>query len=227
MTTIDREIDQIKKIVEVEPAQCHTQARYESNELDKLFTALAKAQEEMEVAKTDAANPFFQSKYADLPSVVKASRPFLSKNGLSVMQITRLIDKNEVLLTRLCHASGQWIESHMLVKPKKDDIQTYGSTLTYLRRYAYSALVGVVASGDDDDGEVAMKPIREGSTSSRSVELISKPQLQMLSQELHGAPDWLDVVLKHYKIGKLSDMLAKDYTECINKIKEIRRAKEA
>ena len=226
MTTIDREIDEIKRLIEVEPAQ-YTQARYESKELNELFGALAKAQLEMEVAKTDAANPFFKSKYADLPSVVKASRPFLAKNGLSVMQFTRWDDSREVLHTRVCHSSGQWLESHMIVRPAKPDIQTYGSTLTYLRRYAYSALVGVVASGEDDDGEIAMKPVREGSNAAKGLDLISKPQLQVLSQELQDTPDLLEGILKGYKIGKLSDMLAKDYTGCVNKLREIRRAKEA
>ena len=59
---------------------------FESTELSELFTALSKAQLEMEVAKTDSVNPFFKSKYADLASVVKASRPHLAKNGLSIIQ---------------------------------------------------------------------------------------------------------------------------------------------
>ena len=108
----------------------------ESAELGKLFEALAKAQLEMDVASTDCKNTFFKSKYADLASVVKASRPFLAKNGLAVMQ--RIIpNENEkmYLLTRLCHASGQWMESRIPILPPKPDIQTLGSYITYLRRY--------------------------------------------------------------------------------------------
>ena len=80
---------------------------HESKELDKLFEALAKAQLEMEVAKTDNVNPYFKSRYADLASVVKASRPFLAKNGICVIQRTVTTEEGRVFLyTRLCHAPG-------------------------------------------------------------------------------------------------------------------------
>jgi len=128
----------------------------ESQSLDKLYAALSKAQLEMLPAKTGSSNPFFKSKYADLASIVKASRKALGINGLAVIQrIIRNGSAGMTLMTRLCHASGQWIESSMTVNPPKQDIQSLGSYLTYLRRYTYSAIVGVVASEEDDDGEAA------------------------------------------------------------------------
>jgi len=133
----------------------------ESKELNKLFEALSKAQSEMETAKTDRTNPFFKSKYADFPSVVRASRPYLTKNGICVIQRTRTTGEDRVFLfTRLCHSSGQWIESSIVVKPTKPDIQSMGSYLTYLKRYLYAAITGVVSSDEDDDGEFAMKDSR-------------------------------------------------------------------
>jgi hypothetical protein len=129
----------------------------ESQSLDKLYAALSKAQLEMLPAKTGSSNPFFKSKYADLASIVKASRKSLGINGLAVIQrIIRNGSAGMTLLTRLCHASGQWIESSMTVNPPKQDIQSLGSYLTYLRRYTYSAIVGVVASEEDDDGEASI-----------------------------------------------------------------------
>ena len=129
----------------------------ESQSLDKLYAALSKAQLEMLPAKTGSSNPFFKSKYADLASIVKASRKALGINGLAVIQrIIRSGSAGMTLMTRLCHASGQWIESSMTVNPPKQDIQSLGSYLTYLRRYTYSAIVGVVASEEDDDGEAAI-----------------------------------------------------------------------
>ena len=130
----------------------------ESQSLDKLYAALSKAQLEMLPAKTGSTNPFFKSKYADLASIVKASRKALGVNGLAVIQrIIRSGSAGMTLMTRLCHASGQWIESSMTVNPPKQDIQSLGSYLTYLRRYTYSAIVGVVASEEDDDGEAAIE----------------------------------------------------------------------
>lgn len=129
----------------------------ESEQLDKLFSALSKTQLEMETAKEDSTNPFFRSKYADLKSVVASSRPYLAANGLCVIQRTKPDEKGQVYLyTRLGHASGQWMESKMAIRPAKSDIQGIGSYITYLRRYMYAALVGVVTGEEDDDGERAM-----------------------------------------------------------------------
>lgn len=128
----------------------------ESSSLDKLFAGLAKAQIEMYPAKKTTKAHY--GKFADLSSVVEASRKALGNNGLSVIQrILRQGSAGMTLLTRLCHASGQWIESSMTVNPPKQDIQSLGSYLTYLRRYTYSSIVGVVVSGEDDDGEKAMQ----------------------------------------------------------------------
>lgn len=199
----------------------------ESSDLNKLFEALAKAQLEMEVARTDSVNPYFKSRYADLASVVKASRPFLSKNGLCVIQRTVTNDEGQVFLfTRLCHSSGQWIESNMAVKPPKTDIQTMGSYLTYLRRYMYSALTGVVASDEDDDGEVAMSDPRKGKEAEIDNPKISKAQLQVLSNELASSPQLVESLLKGFNIKKLSDLPAKKYTRCMEQVREIKRAKE-
>lgn len=201
---------------------------YESHELDKLFEALAKAQQEMEIAKTESENPFFKSKYADLATIVKASRPFLSKNGLSVIQ--RILPNGNGVLylyTRLCHSSGQWMESRMPVLPPKQDIQTLGSYLTYLRRYSYAMVTNVTASGEDDDGEIAMEtPRKQGIATSTPTGCISKLQLQVLSTELEGHEDILEGVLKGFKIAKLSELPEKNYTKCIERIREIKRAKE-
>jgi len=203
---------------------------WESEELNALFGALAKAQMEMEVAKTDSTNPFFKSNYADLSSIVKASRSYLAKNGLCVIQ--RILPDDQGILnlhTRLCHSSGQWMESKMKIQPPKNDIQTIGSYITYLRRYNYAAMVGVVASGEDDDGEKAMVESRSSKPSLPSngnAGKISKAQLEVLSGELEGNEDILESILSGFGISKLSDMKAKNYTSCIGRIREIKRAKE-
>jgi len=223
------EIEELKRQIGTIPVQPTPKIiPYESEGLNELFTSLAKAQLEMEVAKTDATNPFFKSRYADLASIVKASRKHLAINGLSVLQ--RILpngDGNVYLYTRLCHASGQWMESKMKIDPNKKDIQGIGSYITYLKRYNYAAICGVV-SDDDDDGEDAMKQERsQSSVPQRYSEKISKAQLQVIGQELEGMEDVLENILKGYKIGKLSDILAKNYTSCMNQIRNIKRAKES
>jgi hypothetical protein len=58
-----------------------------------------------------------------------------------------------VLVTRLIHESGEWLGSRYPVHPVKADPQGEGSALTYARRYALMALVGIAP--EDDDGNAA------------------------------------------------------------------------
>lgn len=130
----------------------------ESEQLNELYSALAKAQGEIELAAADSKNPFFKSNYANLASIVKVSREPLSKNGLAIIQRVLSNATNQMFLhTRLCHASGQWIESKMPINPPKTDIQSLGSYITYLRRYNFASIVGVTVGEEDDDGESTMK----------------------------------------------------------------------
>lgn len=125
----------------------------QSEQINELATALSKAQSEIKPALKDSDNPFFKSKYADLASVQSACMPFLTKNGLSVLQAINYVNGETTLETTLLHSSGQWIKSIAPVKPVKNDPQGLGSALTYMRRYSLAALVGV--SQEDDDGNGA------------------------------------------------------------------------
>ena len=125
-----------------------------SETIGALAAALAKAQSQISGAVKDANNPFFKSKYADLESVWQACRKPLTDNGLSVVQTTRHTTDTLMLITTLMHASGEWIAGEMPVLMKDYSPQAQGSGLTYARRYALAALVGIYQT--DDDAEAAM-----------------------------------------------------------------------
>jgi hypothetical protein len=128
-----------------------------SEEIGELAKALSSAQGEFDIAGKNAVNPFFKSNYADFESVIKASRPALSKHGLSVVQSPFVReDGNSYLITLLIHSSGQWIKSKARHNPAKNDIQSLSSYNTYLKRMCYSSLVGVATGEEDDDGEKSM-----------------------------------------------------------------------
>ena len=120
--------------------------------ISKLATALAIAQGEMEGAKKDATNPFFNSVYATLDSVVTALRLPLSKNGLSYVQLPYNAQARVGVKTMLMHNSGEWISSTFELMPVKNDPQSLGSTLTYCRRYTLMAIVGIAPEDDDGNG---------------------------------------------------------------------------
>lgn len=198
---------------------------HESEQLNELFTALAKAQLEMEVAKTDNLNPFFKSRYADFASVVRVSRPVLASNGLAVVQ--RIITANDStlrLLTRLCHTSGQWMESEMTIDPVKKDIQSIGSYITYIKRYTYAAIVGVVTSNEDDDGEAAMAKVRNPviNVPPAKKDFISEEQYMDLTFFLDQVPDYkeqVEIFLNKKGIKNLWEMPKEAYDKILENAK--------
>ena len=125
----------------------------QSNVIGALAAALSKVQGAMVGAVKDSSNPFFKSKYADLSSVWDACRVQLAANNLCVIQTTAEAADGAVLITTLAHSSGEWIRSVLPIKVKDNSPQAQGSGLTYARRYALAAIVGV--SQIDDDAEAA------------------------------------------------------------------------
>ena len=134
----------------------------QSESIKELATALSKVQGQLTFAKKDSANPFFKSTYADLESVWDSCREALAKNGLAVIQMPgNFFEGRMWLITRLVHSSGEWIEQEMSFPVGKPDSQGVVKTdahscmaaITYMRRGALAAFVGVVQS--DDDGNTA------------------------------------------------------------------------
>ena len=141
---------------------------HQSESIAKLATALSIVQGKLTHAKKDSANPFFKSKYADLESVWDACRDLLAANGLSIMQFPgEFIDGTMSLTTIIAHNSGEFIEEQMSVPVTKPGAQGAGSCLTYMRRYALAAVVGVVQADDDANAAVQSK-------SSNSMKTIAK-----------------------------------------------------
>ena len=124
-----------------------------SDDIKELSAALCKAQSEMGGASKAANNPFFNSKYADLSSVIRAIKQPFADNGLSYSQLPISKDGFVGVTTMLMHNSGQWLSSDLLLKPTKGDPQAAGSCLTYCRRYSLQSLAGIPS--EDDDGNAA------------------------------------------------------------------------
>ena len=143
----------------------------QSESIAKLATALSIVQGKLTHAKKDSANPFFKSKYADLESVWDACRSLLAENGLCVMQFPgEFLEGCMSLNTILAHSSGEYIKQTMEVPVTKLDPQGAGSALTYMRRYALAAVVGVVQADDDGNAASAPKQVK----SSQSMKSVSE-----------------------------------------------------
>lgn len=148
-----------------------------SPEINELCAALSLAQAKFRPAVKNKTNPHFRSTYADLDSVMEAVREHLASNGLSLIQgVSSTPDRLVRITTRLMHKSGQWIESDLDLRPDKDAIQQIGSAITYGRRYAVSAILGVTAD-EDDDGN--------GAQSQQTARPAVSPELQARAAAAH------------------------------------------
>jgi len=128
-----------------------------SESIKNLAKALADFQGEVQNPKNTADNPFFKSKYAPLQDILTLVRPIMAKHGLSILQSPSGDGKTITISTVLMHSSGEWIEPDPLVlQAEKATAQGAGSAITYGRRYALSAILGI-SSEDDDDGNQATK----------------------------------------------------------------------
>lgn len=153
--------------------------------IDKLATALSKAQSDMEMAAKDTKNEFFKSSYADLAAVIKASKKPLADNGLSITQLMVPNSQKVVVTTILMHTSGQYITSTIALNPVKSDPQGYGSAVTYARRYSYQSIIGL--SADDDDGNLAgghtEKDVKKAATDNGPITAEQKKMIRRLLVE--------------------------------------------
>lgn len=189
----------------------------QSEQINELMGALAKAQGEMTGAIKDSNNPFFKSKYADLNSVWQACREPLSKNGLAIVQTVQQRESGDVLYTVLGHSSGQWISSTMAIRLKNDnksanEIQQLGSCLTYLRRYSLAALVGV-APDEDDDGNAAQgyqaKPANSPAPKTQAQKTIAPERASELREVIKKcSPGFIQFVGDYLKKSGISDLNA-------------------
>lgn len=126
-----------------------------SEQTDKLYPAILEASNAMGKLTKNAKNGHFGGKYANLGAVQEACIPAFHEAGIIVIQCPENTERGVVVRTRLIHAaSTQWLESELEAPLAKQDAQSVGSAVTYLRRYSLQAIAGLAA--EDDDGEGAM-----------------------------------------------------------------------
>ena len=124
-----------------------------------IYAALAAAQAQMGPAMKDANNPHFKSKYADLSNVVDACMPALNANGIAVVQPPYDDDTGRYVKTIFFHGeTGESIECRVPLIVQKNDMQGYGSAVTYARRYGLMAMAGIAPEDDDGNAAAAAAP---------------------------------------------------------------------
>lgn len=199
---------------------------FQSETVGTIFKALSEAQKEIQNPVKNAKNPHFKSSYTTLDEGLNVIREALSAVEICVFQRTYMTDSLLMLETILGHASGEWLASHYPVITVPYKPQDGLSALTYARRGALFASVGI--AGEDDDGNTANKVTTITTT---KAEVSSKESAQLLSTMTEGleacqTEEELTVWTLSNKANKASLMLSdqalitRTYKQVQDRIKE-------
>ncbi len=124
------------------------------NNRPELFLAISKMQSELTGAFKAKAGHGYQ--YADLAQCIKTAQKPLANNGLAVVQLLNETERGTEIETVLTHEAGGYISSSFLITKAvlmggagKNPAQAMGASITFMRRYAYSAIIGLAQTDDD------------------------------------------------------------------------------
>lgn len=181
-----------------------------SQSITELCKALITFNVKVESIEKDAKNPFFKSSYATLQNIQDAIREPLIESGLTISQHP---EGEHGLTTILMHESGEWIESHYVMTPVKNDPQGIGSCITYQKRYALVSILNLSIGDPDDDGNKATF----GNGTPAQHEKAEKAWMNKGSKEFNGAVTKLKAgtttiakIKEHFRLSKEVEQLLND-----------------
>lgn len=143
-----------------------------SEQITEVSKAFVDALGELEdVTKNKKANAGqYEYGYADLATTVAMTRKVLSKHGLAVTQTAAGDGEDVVVYTTVLHSSGQFLTAEPLRLPAGKTAQQTGSALSYGRRYALMAFLGLAT--EDDDGAGASPRVSRGGQARKPAEAV-------------------------------------------------------
>jgi len=188
----------------------------QSESVNELATALAKAQAEIRNPNKNTKNTFFKNEYADLTSVLGCIRPVASANGLSFIQAVEAYNGNVAVTSQITHSSGQWIKQVASVevpKTSKNPIQDLGSMATYLKRYQAQSIWAICGDEDTDAQDLG-------------IEDISDEKVAHLDAMLDATKSSKEAFLKVYGVENLKSLTDSQYEKAKKQLQQ-KKAKQA
>ena len=174
-----------------------------SDSIKEIAAALITFHVKVEKIPKDSNNPFFKSKYASLSAILDAIIDPLNESGLAFCQFP---SGEHGLTTLLMHTSGEWISSEYTMRPTKDDPQGTGSAITYQRRYALSAILGLNIDDDDDGNEASKAVVVDNRKETKQYDKPwlnkSTPQYNAVIKRLQEGTTTIKQVGEYYKLSK-------------------------
>ena len=141
----------------------------------KVAAAFVAAQAELTnpPKKSKANTGTYSYTYADLPAIIDHVRPVLAKHGLGISQDVLMEDGRLLIRTRIIHSSGECMEFGPLAGSVGGEWQKVGSGITYARRYALAAALGIAAD-EDDDAATAPPPSSASTKKGKTLRAVEK-----------------------------------------------------
>ena len=179
-----------------------------SQETDKIYSALLKFHANPPAIAKEGVIAMHgkDRKYITLDTIMHAVRPSLAEKGMFITQHLA----GDSLTTMIIHEGGQFIASRFPFQTMNgsgtNNLQNLGGGLTYLRRYAISAILGIAAD-EDNDGEGSTL---EKKTSAPKDPNIKEPEKWLNSKDKAGniTPEWTNLMkgISDGKINTLADV---------------------
>lgn len=189
---------------------------WQTENITNLVSALVKFQDlfNQSSLKKDATNPHLKNGYVSLDNLLNTVRPLLIECGLVITQDLA----GDSLITCIYHTSGEFRGSAMPFYPMSENrgtnlLQNIGGGITYAKRYALSALLGISVDTDDDGNGTKNPPKNE--PKEKQLPAFPPAQYETLAKSLFDKKTTLEIEKEKYFF---SDAAAKVINEHYKKL---------
>lgn len=130
----------------------------QSETIKALLESLVNVQAELSTLPKDKQG--YGYKYTELDTVISSIKPLFAKYKLGFMQSLTVFVNKPAITTRIFNNAGEWIEDTTLLPEisvgKTNAAQNLGAAITYMKRYALCAMLGI--SSDEDVDAATIQP---------------------------------------------------------------------
>ena len=196
----------------------------------KLATALVKFQGQVPVIPKNktAKIPMksggsYSYNYADLADIWEAVRTPLMDNGLAVTQLLKSTETTDYIVTKIWHESGETDSEDFAIPTSGKTPQEVGSVVTYYKRYALGAALGISTEEDDDAQSSNKAPVKKEAVEPK-VDLLPKAK-KAINEKLEEL-NYNNAVNKKAKVHSILSKSTIDTLDDADKVMDVLEADE-
>ncbi len=203
-------VDKLEKLYDLQKRVREDAAR---RAFDEAFPGMSAELPEIDkrgkiIIKEKGGDKIIQSTpYALWEDTARLIKPVLTKHGFGLSFRISQVPERITVTAVLSHNGGHREETSFSAPidstGSKNNVQGWGSSLSYCKRYAGTTILNLVTRGEDDDGKAAGHQPADDNTLSALLKLI---------EETGADVAW---ICNHYSVGELADLSKKQIAEAI------------